>query len=157
MSENAFQLAQSVAFPDGDDAWHQRINALKSLFERNQTTTEKRYKFSKRVQEPGESVDSYAVSLKEFGAKCGFQGEEYGNRLIDQFVLGLKDRQTLNKLLQEPPSSLDHAVLLARRFEVVNATMQTLSMKASSSVSKPDVLQAEASNVAAKVCFKCNG
>ena len=157
LSEDAFRLAESVPFPDGDDAWHQWINALRSLFERNQTLTEKRYNFSKRVQEPGESVDSYAVSLREFGAKCGFQGEEYSNRLIDQFILGLKDRQTQNKLLQEPPSSLDDAVLLARRFEAANATMQTLSKKVSSSESKPNVLQVGASNVVAKVCFKCNG
>ena len=157
LSEDAFRLAESVPFPDEDDAWHQWINALRSLFERNQTLTEKRYNFSKRVQEPGESVDSYAVSLREFGAKCGFQGEEYSNRLIDQFILGLKDRQTQNKLLQEPPSSLDDAVLLARRFEAANATMQTLSKKVSSSESKPNVLQVGASNVVAKVCFKCNG
>ena len=28
LSEDAFRLAESVPFPDGEDAWHQWINAL---------------------------------------------------------------------------------------------------------------------------------
>ena len=75
------------------------IKQLKSLFERNQTLTEKRHNFHRRTQEPGESVDSFAVALREFGAKCGFKGEEYKNRLVDQFILGMKDRPTQKKTI----------------------------------------------------------
>ena len=127
LSEDAFRLAEPVEFGEGENAYKDWIRKLTSLFERNQTDTEKRYNFHRREQEPGESVDSYAVSLREAGAKCGFSGDEYSSRLVDQFILGLKDKATQNKLLQEPPTDSDSALLIARRFEAANATMKTLA------------------------------
>lgn len=67
---------------------------MKTLFKRNQAATEERYNFHRREQEPGESVDLYAVSLREAGAKCGFHGDEYSSRLVDQFFGGLRDKAT---------------------------------------------------------------
>ena len=122
LSEDAFRLAESVEFTEGENAYETWVKQLKSLFERNQTLTEKRHNFHRRTQEPGETVDSFAVALKEFGAKCGFQGDEYTNRLVDRFILGMKDLPTQNKLLQEPPATLEEAVLIARRFEAANST-----------------------------------
>ncbi len=129
LSEDALRLAETVDYPEGENAWDQWVTNLKCLFERNLTQTEKRYNFHKRVQEPGESVNSYAVDLREIGAKCGFKGDEYVSRLLDQFILGLKDHSTQSKLLQGPPKSIEEALLIARRVEAANATMQTLKMK----------------------------
>eukprot|EP00794_Sanderia_malayensis_P001183 gene1183-554_t len=126
LSEDAFRLAELIEFMEEDNAYETWITQLKALLERKQTLTEKRHNFHRRTQEPGESVDSFVAALREFGAKCGFQGEEYTNRLVDQFILGMKDRPTQNKLLQEPPESLEDAVLIARRFEAANSTIQTL-------------------------------
>ena len=69
------------------------------------------------------------MALREAGAKCGFRGDEYASRLVDQFILGLRDRTTQSKLLQEPPSNLDNALLIARRFKAANAAMQTLALQ----------------------------
>ena len=158
LSDDAFRLAESVDFPDGDNGYVEWTNQLKVLFERNQTQTEKRYSFNRRVQEPGASVDSYAVALREFGSKCGFKGDEYTNRLVDQFILGIKDRSTQNKLLQEPPSNLEDALSVARRFEAANATMQKLKAE-TFEASQPSGAQigAVGSSGATKVCFNCNG
>ena len=65
------------------------------------TLAEKRFNFNRRVQEAGESVDPYAVALKEFAAKCEFQGEEYKHRLVVQFILGISDRSTQNRLCKK--------------------------------------------------------
>ena len=113
LSEDAFRLAESIDFPE-EDSWSEFINKLKVLVERNQTDTEKRYNFNRRVQEPGETVDSFAVALHEFGSKCGFTGAEYSHRIVDQFILELRDRSTQSKLLQEPPENVDAALLSAR-------------------------------------------
>ncbi|CAB4041792.1 Hypothetical predicted protein [Paramuricea clavata] len=139
LSEDAFRLAEPVEFGEGENAYKDWIGKLKSLFERNQTATEKRYNFHRREQEPGESVDSYAVSLREAGARCGFHGDEYSSRLVDQFILGLSDKATQNKLLQEPPNSLDDALLIARRFEAANATMKTLAREATEKLSRTTI------------------
>ena len=158
LSEDAFRLAESIEFAEGDNAYKNWIKQLKSLFERNQTLTEKRHNFHRRTQEPGESVDSFAVALREFGAKCGFQGEEYTNRLVDQFILGMKDRPTQNKLLQEPPGTLEDAVLIARRFEAANSTIETLRAEAGSAIRQNRTpIGAVNSSFTSKTCFNCNG
>ena len=135
---------------------HTRNGQRKSLFERNQTATEKCYNFHRREQRPGESVYSYAVSLREAGAKWGFHGDEYSNRLVDQFILGLNDKSTQTKLLQEPPNNLDEALLVARRFEAANATMKALAKEATEKLSQTTISSVKSlPNV--KTCFSCNG
>ena len=126
------------------------------LFERNQTVTEKRYNFHQRVQHPGESVNSYALALREAGAKCGFHGDEYASRLVDQFILGLNDRTTQTKLLQDPPSNLDDALKIARRLEAANATMQTLAGQGSGTYNK-GMIRAVGSMPTAVSCYACGG
>ena len=122
--------------------------------------TEKRHNFHRRTQEPGETVDSCSVALREFGAKCGFQGDEYTNRLVDQFILGMRDIPTQNKLLQEPPATLEEAVLIARRFEAANSTMATLRAEAahmSRKVQYKPTTQTVHANQSSKTCFNCGG
>ena len=154
--ENAFRLAESVEFGE-EETWTGFTNRLTSLFERNHTDTAKRYDFNRRIQEKGETVDSFAVALREFGSKCGFLGDEYNHRLVDQFTLGLWDRSTQNKLLQYPPENLDGALFIARRFEAANSTMETLS-KREETLPQESVFKIGASRaLKAKVCLRCNG
>ena len=156
LSEDAFRLAESVAFTEGENAYKNWTERLKLLFERNQTATEKRYNFHQRVQHLGESVNSYALALREAGAKCGFRGDEYASRLVDQFILGLNDRTTQTKLLQDPPSNLDDALKIARRFEAANATMQTLAGQGSGKYSR-GIIGAVGSLPTPVTCYACGG
>ena len=155
LSEDAFRLAESIDFSE-EDSWNEFISKLKVLFKRNQTDTEKHYNFNRRVQEPGETVDSFAVALREFGSKCGFTGAEYSHRILDQFILGLRDRSTQSKLLQEPPENIDAALLIARRFEAANAAMMKLNAESFDSKQQPAV-RSVGSTRPAKVCFSCSG
>ena len=151
LNEDAFRLAEGVSFPaDGDRKYERWLNELKTLFERNETLTEKRYNSHKRTQAVGETVDSFAIGLREYGAKCGFAGNEYNNRLVDKFILGLLDKQTQTRLLQEPPGTLDEALVVARRFEAVRSTMQTLRHDTNTGKSMAGAVHAD------KVCFNCN-
>ena len=149
-------MAEPVEFCEGANKNKDRIGKLKVLFERNQTATEKRYNFYRREQQPDESVDSYAVTLREAGANCGFRGDEYCSRLLDQFILGLRDKSTQSKLLQEPPSSLDDALLIAGKFEAANATMKTLAREATERFSKTTIGSVNSLNTA-KTCYSCYG
>ena len=91
-------------------------------------------------------------------SKCGFQGDEYSSRLVYQFILGPRDRATQSKLLQEPPNNMDEALLIARRFEAANATIQTFATEASAT-QKPSrsTIGAVNSMPTAKTCYSCNG
>ena len=151
LNEDAFRLAEGLAFPEeGERRYEQLVDELRILFERNETLTEKRYNFHKRTQAVGETVDSFAIGLREYGAKCGFQGNEYNNRMVDQFILGLADKLTQTRLLQEPPDTLDGALVIARRFEAARSTMQTLRQDSNMGRSMAGSVNAE------KVCFNCN-
>ena len=48
LSEDAFRLAEPVEFGKGENAYKDWIKKLKTLLERNQTATEKRYNFHRR-------------------------------------------------------------------------------------------------------------
>ena len=56
--------------------------------------------------------------------------------LVDQFILGMRDRSTETKLLQEPPTTLEEAVLVARSFEAANSMIATLRAKATTKVTR---------------------
>ena len=59
--------------------------------------------------------------------------------MVDQFILGLRDKATQNKLLQEPPNTLDDALLTARRFEAANATMKALAREATEKLNRTTI------------------
>ena len=150
LSEDAFRLAESVPLPscnDPFDAWGKEIA---TRFEKNQTATERRYTFSKRMQLPGETVDAYSVSLRGLAAKCDFQGGEYDHRLLDQFILGIQHKGTQNRLLQEPPSTVDEAIAVARRYEAAKSTLDTLKHE---NVTRSAVINPVKSG---KTCFNCH-
>ena len=96
------------------------------------------------------------MALREAGAKCGFRGDEYASRLVDQFILGLRYRTTQSKLFQEPPSNLDGDLLIARRFEAANATMQTLAMQGQGTCNN-SMIGAVSYMRKVVTCFACNG
>ena len=119
LKEDAFRVAEPVKLEEDYERW---IKELKLLFDKNVTPTERRFDLHQRKQCEGETVDAYAVALRELGAKCEFEGSEYNNRVIDQFIVGVQNSALQNKLLQEPPIDLDSALLIARRFEAARAT-----------------------------------
>ena len=149
LSEDAFRIAEAVPLPDGESPFDTWGKEIATRFEKNQTATERRSTFSKRIQLPGETVDAYSVSLRELAAKCDFHGSEYDNRLLDQFILGLQDKGTQNRLLQEPPSTVDEAIVVARRYEAAKSTLDTLKHE---SLSRSSVINPVRSG---KTCFIC--
>ena len=73
LSENAFRLAVSLEF-DEVVTWTGFISQSTILFQRNQTDSTKHYDFNRRIQEKGETVNSFAVVLREFSYRFGFIG-----------------------------------------------------------------------------------
>ena len=73
--------------------------------------------------------------------------------------MGLRDKATQKKLLQEPPNSLDDTLLIARRFEAANATMKTLAREAVERLNKVNKVAIRSVNSlnATKTWYSCNG
>ena len=126
LSEDAFRRAEAVSLTDGESPFDTCGKEIATRFKKSPTGTERRYTFSKRMQLPGETVDACSVSLRELAAKCDFHGSEYDNHLLDQFILGLQVKGTQNRLLQEPPSTVDEAIVVARRYKAAKSTLDSL-------------------------------
>ena len=62
----------------------------------------KRAKFHRRVQQPGENVETYIRSLYDLASTCGFEAAHKNTHIRDQLVVGISDKRTSEKLqLQE--------------------------------------------------------
>ncbi len=110
------------------------------MFERTETLTEKRYNFEKRTQAVGKLLIFSRNWIKEI----------WSNRLVNQFILGLLDKQTQTRLLQEPTGTLHEALVVARRFEAAQSAMQTLQQDTNTGRSVAGAVHA------GKICFNCN-
>ena len=95
-------------------------------------------------------MDAYSVSVRALAAKCDFRGSDYINGVLDQFILGLQDKGTQNRLLQEPPSTVDEAIAVARRYEAARSTLDTLKQE---NLSRSSVVNPVRSG---KTCFVCH-
>ena len=113
---------------------------------------ERRFLFTRRVQISDKSVDSFASGLREIAAKCQFLPAELQSRLVDQFINGVTDRSLQCKLLQEPPGSLDEAILIARRYEAAKSAQLTIQENQKLIQSVNSVQQINTNN---RICFTC--
>ncbi|XP_077519781.1 uncharacterized protein LOC144129488 [Amblyomma americanum] len=92
------------------------VAALHAHFSATSNVVAERHRFSRRVQQAGESVNEYITALRELSATCSFPVKE--DSLRDQFVAGISSRSLSERLLLEGSSlSFARAVLLARQFE----------------------------------------
>ena len=60
-----------------------------------------RYRFNRRMQEPGESYDQYRTALRKLAESCDFQTVTPEELLRDRLVFGIKDAKARERLLRE--------------------------------------------------------
>ena len=75
-----------------------------------------RYQFWQLTQQPGESVDSFATTLRAKASSCDF-GDQTESMIRDRIVLGHPVRQTQERLLRECDLTLQKALDICRASE----------------------------------------
>lgn len=113
-----------------------------------------RFKFRKREQFPGESVDNYVAALRELASTCNFKSME--NEMIrDQFIEKTAHQRIRERLLLET-YSLDKAIEIARQLE---SGMKEAKLLSESKVEIPDCTESiqvvSSKNSLGKVNQKC--
>ena len=78
-----------------------------------------RVRFQSFVQHEGQSVDEYLADLRHSSIDCGF-GDQLGNRLTDQFVVGLRSDLIKKKLIEDEDKALADIINRARDLGLVN-------------------------------------
>ena len=76
------------------------------------------YKFFKRSQEPGETVDGYVAVLRRMIKNCNYGDVKIEERILrDRVVVGVSNETIRQKLLQEPGLTLKKCIDIARVHE----------------------------------------
>ena len=99
------------------------METLRKYFEPKKVVMAARYQFHPRQQQPGESVAMYLAELRKM--PCEF-GATLGEALRDQLVCGLGNKAHQKRLLSEPDSTLDKALVLAQSLETADVNAKTL-------------------------------
>jgi len=91
LGEEAVQKMREHCFPTPVTAktYAQLVEILNTLYRPQFIAREERRKFSARARHSGESFADYAKALRALAVTCGF-GQEYEERLTDQFIHGLR-------------------------------------------------------------------
>lgn len=128
LDDNAFQAIDQLGLDIEKDSYDEVKAKLLNHFASKATEPELRFKLNQRKQEPGETLETFAGILLDL-AKRGHRGLEpkHQDELArDQFIAGIQDEKTQERLLVDSPSSLDDAVKLARRLTAVHKTQQKM-------------------------------
>ena len=84
-----------------------------------------RAKFNSRIQEEGETADSFITALYGLAEHCGF-GQLHDELIRDRIVVGIRDVALSEKLQMDPNLNLQKAVNCVRQSEAVKNQQATL-------------------------------
>uniref|UniRef100_A0A147BJ81 RNA-directed DNA polymerase n=1 Tax=Ixodes ricinus TaxID=34613 RepID=A0A147BJ81_IXORI len=95
-----------------------------------------RARFHRRVQQAGESADSFFTVLGNFVKKCNYPSREVEERLIrDRFVVGLRDVKLSDRLCRNPRLTLEEALIQVRQAEDAERERRTRDSTGASAAS----------------------
>ena len=98
--------------------------------------TYERYKFNKRDQNEGETVEAYISALKELASSCSFCDCLKDSLIRDRLVMGIRDNQTRKRLLQKRKLTFKEAADICKGAEVTQQQMESMGATVASTVSK---------------------
>ena len=83
-----------------------------------------RYRFNRRIQEPGESYDQYRTALRKLAEGCDFQTITPDEILRDRLVFGIRDAKTRERLLRESRLTLERTDEVCHAAESMTSQMK---------------------------------
>ena len=117
-----------------DKMYAQLATILRNHFAPKKLVIAKRYRFHSCVQREGESVSTFASSLKHLASMCNF-GTHLNEALSDWFVCGLQSKEIQKKLLTEE-HTFEQALKNALSTEAAEKDIAEFSQDASTPVNK---------------------
>ena len=152
MGPKTYQLLKDLLSPQkpSEKNYQQIVEVLPKHLTPKRITIAERFKFSKRDQLDGESINNYVAALRKLSATCNY-GEFLDDALTERFVCGLRSRVIQNRLLTEADLSFSTAIQLANN--LLQASTESASIQSScAGFSEPAQL-----NKLARGCYLCNG
>ena len=94
-----------------------------------------RYRFNRRVQEPGETYDHYCTALQQLAESCDFATITPDEILRHRLVFGIWDAKARERLLRESKLTLKNTDKICRAAESMLAQLKVMEDSSSAAVS----------------------
>ena len=109
------------------------LDAMQKYLREQRNVVLDRREFDLRRQEPGETFDDFVCALREIAGFCDFCETCVDIRLRDRIISGIRDEETLKRLLEINDISLEKTIDICRACE--NASRSTADLRGGSTSS----------------------
>ena len=155
LGANCVAIIEGLVYDKAEDKNYLdlRLN-LENYFLPKKNVTYERYQFRKRVQQPDEKCAQYLNALTELSNTCEFEKTDVDTvknlNIKDQLIIGLRNNDIRQKLLENPKFSLAEATNCATTME--NSKLENSQMTSASSFQSSELVMG-VRNV--KICTYC--
>lgn len=112
---------------DGDDKKIKPVlKRLGDYYKPRKNIPFERYRFNRRVQEPGETYDQYRTALRKLAEGCDFGTITAEEILRDRLLFGVRDNKLRERLLRETKLTLEKSDEICRASESTTAQMKVV-------------------------------
>ncbi|KAG8173934.1 hypothetical protein JTE90_006024 [Oedothorax gibbosus] len=125
-----YALLKDIVSPDKpkDKTFDELVLALKKQLNPPPSTIAERFRFHRRHQREGETINTFCAELKKLARYCDFK-DNLTDSLRDIFVCGLNNDTIQKRLLEEEKLALDKALSIATAMETASKDTAELQGK----------------------------
>ena len=143
--------------PPGEHTLQQCIDALRGHYCPKPLVIGERFRFMKRVQLEGETIQLYNAELKHLSSTCEF-GANLEERLRDQLVVGIRIETIQRRLLGEKDLTYTKAREIATSMEIASRDSKELIGRSNVSVNYVANKEKHANRKSTSItCHRCGG
>jgi len=101
IGDDTYRTLKNLTYPKNpkDETYDKLNEILRKQYRPPRLVVAERFRFRGAKQEPGQSVNDFALNLKKLSSTCEFVGDQWEQNLRDQFICGLRSVTTQEKLL----------------------------------------------------------
>ena len=141
MGDEADDILQSFDLSETDRKKYKNVkDKFEGHFVIKRNVIFERARFNMRVQQEGESVDSFITDLYTLAEFCVF-GELHDELIRDRIVVGIRDKNLSERLQLESDLTLSKAIHTVRQKEVVKKQQTLMNFKAFSAQQLVDAVK----------------
>ena len=119
MGDQADDILHSFALSEENRKSYQMVKSkFDDHFVKRRNVIFERAKFNRRIQEGGESVDTFITALYSLAEHCGYS-ELHDEMIRDRIVVGIRNSALSEKLQLDPRLTLDSAISQVRQSEAI--------------------------------------